>query len=243
MELLTSNMKIPLLTGIENFFEWQMAARNALCTSGVEDIITRDAPIDAKEEEEEVDESGSTVATKGDQFDVSKPLQAWIDKDMKARGILHGSLSNELRMDTSKCTTAKQLWNEIQLIHELDNEEYQADIERHLLNLRYTPSDDPKVFLSTFSTLILKGQSVGLDIGDKEKCKHFSNALHSSYSSVKRDWRSLPVEKRVFAHLRSLFNRHNADIARDNERDGTVAMFTKRPPFQEWHLVHHHKRR
>ena len=130
-------------------------------------------------------------------------------------------------MSVGDCSTAKELWKNLEELHDLDSIEYQADVTRDLVNLRFIPGDDPKIFLESFATLMLKAKAVGIVLTDETRSGYFTNALHSSYSHVKSEWRSLETSKRTYMALRSLFNKMMAELERDRERDGIPALFIK----------------
>jgi hypothetical protein len=151
----------------------------------------------------------------------------WLEKDQKARGIIQLSLSNGIQMSVDECTTAKELWKDLEDLRELDSIEFKADVTRDLVNLRFTPGDDPKVFLEAFSTMMLQAKAVGIPLADKEKSSYFMNALHSSFGTIKAELRMMEDSKRTYMALRSLFNQRMAELDRDRDRDASPALFVK----------------
>src|ERR1700710_2187598 len=150
---LTLASKLPKLLGIENDFAWRTAAEDALLAIGASHVLEEDAP--------------TLVVIEGDTrgavyLEEVRQLRAWLEKDQKARGIIQLSLSNGIRMSVGDCTTAKELWKNLEALHELDSIEYQADVTRDLVNLRFIPGDDPKIFLESFASLMLKAKAVGM---------------------------------------------------------------------------------
>ena len=220
MEGLSVASKLPKLLGIENYFEWRTAAEDALLAIGASHVLHEDVP--------EAPVMMGREEGRGSMYvEEVRQVRAWLEKDQKARGIIQLSLSNGIRMSVDDCTTAKELWKNLEDLHELDSMEFKADVTRDLVNLRFTPGDDPKVFLEAFSTMMLKAKAVGIPLTDKDKSSHFMNALHSSFVSIKSEWRMMEESKRSFMALRSLFNQRMAELDRDRDRDASSALYVK----------------
>ena len=66
------------------------------------------------------------------------------DKDEKARGILFQNVSNGLRMKLQGCTSAKDAWEKLARLHQVDDEEYRAEIRNQLSTITMSQADDCK---------------------------------------------------------------------------------------------------
>ncbi|KAJ9114800.1 hypothetical protein QFC24_007094 [Naganishia onofrii] len=49
--------------------------------------------------------------------------RSWKDKDGKARGVLFQNISNGLRMKLQGCTSAKEAWEKLAKLYQVDDED------------------------------------------------------------------------------------------------------------------------
>ena len=81
--------------------------------------------------------------------------RSWKDKDEKARGILFQNVSNGLRMKLQDCTSAKGAWEKLAKLHQVDDEDYRADIQNQLSTIVMIQADDAETFVERFETLLM----------------------------------------------------------------------------------------
>ncbi|GHJ89391.1 hypothetical protein NliqN6_5793 [Naganishia liquefaciens] len=169
----------------------------------------------------------------------------WMEKDENARGVIQRSISAGLRMKlkNSNCTTAKAQRDRLAQLHQVDNDDYRADIRSELESLTLGDGDDVEKFVEKFETLLAKAETVKLEISDAEKCSYFLRSLPAKYRSLKSEWRLHAAafaadteddEKtgrfKRFDALSVLFNVHVAEIRREEEREkiAGVTMFASK---------------
>jgi hypothetical protein len=114
--------KIPKLVSHAQYVVWRCAVEDAILAAGAhaslreqiyepyKPVSTEKLPVTAADLQVYVAELAY--------------YRSWKDKDEKARGILFQNISNGLRMKLQGCTSAKEAWEKLANLHQVDDEDY-----------------------------------------------------------------------------------------------------------------------
>ena len=170
----TTAPKIPKLVSHAQFVTWCVAVEDAIFAAGAHAALR-----------EAVNEPIKPIATENLQV-TAADLQvnvaelayyrSWKDKDEKARGILLQNVSNGLRMKLQDCTSAKGAWEKLAKLHQVDDEDYRADIRNQLSTIVMTQADDAETFVERFETLLMTAKVAKLELSEAAKCSDFLRA-------------------------------------------------------------------
>jgi hypothetical protein len=115
-----SKYKIPILTGIDNYYEWKSATQDAILAMGALEVITLDKKEKPKVLASEGMMSTRTGCGRHCNFSRGQPIPPNCqeipileDRDQRVMGVL--------RMEVEKCTCTKEIWDKLVQIHQLRN--------------------------------------------------------------------------------------------------------------------------
>ncbi|KAJ9093744.1 hypothetical protein QFC21_006341 [Naganishia friedmannii] len=159
--------------------------------------------------------------------------RSWKDKDEKARGVLFEDVSNGLRMKLQGCTTAREAWEKLAQPHQLDYEDYRADIRNQLSTIVMTAADDPETLVERYETPLMTAQVAGLDVTEAAKCSDFFRAWPASFDNLRSEWRTQckfakAEEDKNFDALSQLFNTRVLQSTRYKAQDRPAVKFAGR---------------
>lgn len=225
------------LTNQDGYIPWTHAVEDAILTAGAMAALEQTAPekpvkpVPLKDEKP----SPAELSVYQEEF---RYYNAWMEKDEKARGVIQRSISAGLRMKlkNSNCTTAKQQWDRLAKLHQVDDDDYRADIRSQLETITLSDGDDVDKFVERFESLLCKAETVKLSLSDSEKCSYFLRSLPAKYRNLKSEWRILTSgdesskKGKDFDALSDLFNVHVAELRREDDKNKVtgVAMFTSK---------------
>jgi hypothetical protein len=157
-----------------------------------------------------------------------------MDKDQRVMGVLRMTLSHGIKMEIEHCTCAKDIWDKLVQIHQLNAKEYQADIQEELHGLGMTEGDDPMKFMEKFSSVLLKAETAGIKMDIQDKAVILLRSLPVSYAGLKDRWnmkvdmsRIMKLPEPTFEDLRAMFNAHVTEMGRQDKRVFATAMMVK----------------
>ncbi|KAI5453545.1 hypothetical protein NCC49_005371, partial [Naganishia albida] len=167
--------------------------------------------------------------------------RSWKDKEEKARRILFQNVSNGLRMKLQGRVSAKEAWEQLGKLHQVDDEDYRADIQNQRSTgstITMTQADDPETFVERYETLLLTAQVAKLNISEAAKCSDFLRALPASYDNLRSEWRTVSrfakaEDDKTYDVLSQLFNTHVIQLQRQTEKEQPAVMFIGRQGNQE----------
>jgi hypothetical protein len=235
-----SKYGIPTLTGIDNYYEWKSATQDAILAMGALEVITLDKKEKPKALASEGVRSTRTEVATPTSAEVSlylqlvREYQSWMDKDQRVMGVLRMTLSHGIKMEIEQCTCAKDIWDKLVQIHQLNAKEYQADVQEELHGLGMTEGDDPMKFMEKFSSVLLKAETAGIKMDIQDKAVILLRSLPVSYAGLKDRWnmkvdmsRIMKLPEPTFEDLRAMFNAHVTEMGRQDKRIFATAMMVK----------------
>jgi hypothetical protein len=214
---------IPILAGLDNYFQRRNAVEDGALVYGPLHVLREKILQQPVRPLEIVDQGGTKspppAAMVFLDLEEYKEWKAWKEKDQKVMGLMRLNVSTCIRMELAGCNTSEQIWDKLAKLHQMDDKNYQADIEERITTVRMTEGDDPVKFLEDFSTLLLKAQTANFRLTDEQKATYFLRALPSTYDILKAEWKSVQMIKEIaklpastFEKLRGMFNRLVADL-------------------------------
>ena len=231
--------RIPILTGLDNYFQWRNAIEDGALVYGALHVLTEEILQQPVRPLEIVEQGGIKTAPPAAivslYLEEYREWKTWKEKDQKVMGLMRLNVSTGIRMELAGCNTSKSIWDKLAKLHQMDDKNYQADIEERITTVRMTEGDDPVKFLEDFSTLLLKAQTANFKLTDERKATYFLRALPPAYDSLKAEWKSVQRIKEIanlpvstFEELRGMFNTFIADLHRQDEvRLQTAMVFRK----------------
>jgi hypothetical protein len=237
----SATSRIPILTGLYNYFQWRNAVEDGALVYGALHVLTEEILQQPVRSLEIVEQGGIKSAPPA--AIVSLYLEqywewkTWKEKDQKVMDLMRLNVSTGIRMELAGCNTSKQIWDKLAKLHQMDDKNYQADIEERITTVRMTEGDDPVKFLEDFSTLLLKAQTANFRLTDEQKATYFLRALPSTYDTLKAEWKSVQRIKEIakltastFEELKGMFNTFIADLHRQDEVRLQTAMVCRMTP-------------
>ncbi|KAJ9120566.1 hypothetical protein QFC24_005251 [Naganishia onofrii] len=178
----------------DGYIPWTRSVEDAILTAGAMAALDRLAPV-APVRPVSVKDAPVTPSELQLYQEEFRYYNSWMEKDEKARGIIQKSISAGLRMKlkNSKCLTAKAQWDRLAKLHQVDNDDYRADIRTELESITLGENDDVEKFVERFETLLCKAETVSLTLTESEKCSYFLRALPAKYRSLKSEWRIFTI--------------------------------------------------
>jgi hypothetical protein len=152
--------------------------------------------------------------------------------------MLFQNVSNGLRMKLQGCTSAKDAWEKLARLHQVDDEEYRAEIRNQLSTIVMSQADDPETFVERYETLLMTAKVAKLDLFEGAKCSDFLRALPASYDNLRSEWRTISrfakaEDEKNYEALSTLFNTHVLQLQRQKDKEQPAAMFAGRQGKQE----------
>jgi hypothetical protein len=235
----SATSRIPILTGLDNYFQWRNAVEDGALVYGALHVLTeevRTRPLRPLEIEEM---DGSKVAPPSSivslYLEEYREWKTWKEKDQKVMGLMRLNVSSGIRMELAGCNTSKEIWDKLAKLHQMDDKNYKADIEERITTLTTSEGNDPVKFLELFSTLLLKAQTANFKLSEEDKATYLLRALPVTYESLKSEWKSLQRIKEItkqptstFEDLRGIFNTYIADFKRQDEVRLQTAMMVRK---------------
>ena len=146
----SATSRIPILTGLDNYFQWRNAVEDGALVYGALHVLTeepKERPVRPLEIEEK---DGSKVAPPSSivslYLEEYREWKTWKEKDQKVMGLMRLNVSSGIRMELAGCNTSKEIWDKLAKLHQMDDKNYKADIEERITTLRMSEGDDPARF-------------------------------------------------------------------------------------------------
>ncbi|GHJ83601.1 hypothetical protein NliqN6_0003 [Naganishia liquefaciens] len=180
--------KIPKLVSHSQFVTWCVAEEDAILAAGAHTSLRETGAEPTKPVGTE-----KLVVTAADlqvYFPELAYYRSWKDKDEKARGMIFQNVPNGLRMNLQSCASAKEAWEKLAKLHQVDNDDYRADIRNQLSTIVMSHVDEPDAFVERFVTLLMTAKVAKLEVSEAAKCSDFLRALPSSYDILRSEWRT-----------------------------------------------------
>ncbi|KAJ9097182.1 hypothetical protein QFC21_004851 [Naganishia friedmannii] len=214
---------ITKLTGQDGYIPWTRSVEDAILSAGAMAAIERPAPVRPFKPVSVKDSSPVTPIELQVYQEEFRYYNSWMEKDEKARGIIQKSISAGLRMKlkNSKCLTARAQWDRLAKLHQVDNDDYRADIRTELESITLGEGDDVEKFMEKFETF---AETVNLELRESEKCSYFLRSLPPKYRSLKSEWRMNSADindkatTKTFDALSDLFNVHVTELKREHDK-------------------------
>ncbi|GHJ90073.1 hypothetical protein NliqN6_6475 [Naganishia liquefaciens] len=218
----TSNLlqDIPILTGAENAFQWEIDIMNLLMTIGADGIVdgTEAKPSVTPLALAEGGKKPETAALSLFQYEM-KRADDWEKRNREAKGYMLKTVSKSLRHDLRDCKTAKEIWDRLKLLHKIQRPELRNQAMRELLSFRFRPGDDPNKHVDAFTDLVFKAKAAGEGIDDGRRCELFIDTLPKEYDTVQTRFLTMKEEERTFAYLKTLFHDQSTRLEREQKSD------------------------
>ncbi|KAE8231864.1 hypothetical protein CF326_g3115 [Tilletia indica] len=136
------------------------------------------------------------------------------------------TISDALKVDIEDCRSAKEIWDRLGGLHDLQAPEHRAEVKREILNLFLLEGTDLKTRLDGFLKLLLKASGAGLKYSDEDKSLMFLDTLPASFDMLNFQWRMMPASQKSFVELRRQYNLEGAQRARTQARSNAAVMMT-----------------
>lgn len=210
-------LKIPKLTGFDNFHEWSSSIRDALLLTNAIDIVegTRADPMIAFRSAAAADDKKSVDISS----ELAKQSLKWQEIDVKARGLIRFSVEDGIKeeLDAEDCDTAHKMWQYLRSAFSTNNDVFQSKLKAELATLYMFEGSDPKEHLKTFLSLCARMRAADIPLKNDEKISTFLRTLPASYRQFKYQWRS--EASKTWSGLLRAFNEEVAEEAATRQRE------------------------
>jgi hypothetical protein len=226
---MTDNVKVdstvstvPVLTGAENYFQWEQEMLTVLMTIGADGIVDGSEPMPVVVEIKPTD---GKEAISWYQWQMRR-LDDWEKRNRAAKGYMLRTIAKSIKTDVTKCRTAREIWEKLKELHQTERPELRTQALRELLAMKYRQGDDPNAYTEKFTELVEKANSAGEDIKDERRCEIFLDTLSTDFDSVHTRFYTAAKSERNFTQLKTLFFNQVNRIDRTRNDGADELMYT-----------------
>lgn len=207
----TSNStdRVPILTGMKDYFQWKLEISNYLllqgCLAIVEGTDVEPHVIDITDRQVRAgsvrpdSHLGSVLSASQRQ-----EWEEWRKRELKAQGAIRSTVDRGILIDIIEMTSAVEMWDFLMETMQLDTLENQAEAEDALRSLKLKEnanSDEMDIHYRSFNTLYLEAKGVGVVLSETLRIQLFLKSLPHDFKLMRRMYLKKPSSQQTWAQL------------------------------------------
>jgi len=157
-----------------------------------------------------------------DEVRPDEPDDEWVSKDEKAQTTLSLSVSDDQIVHICKCESAREMWEELQKVHERANLSNKLYLMRKLYQTKLSRSHDMNDYIRSALEMVERLRGIGEDIPDFHVAALLLSGLPESYENLVTALDARPDDELTLEYVKGKLVDEFKRRAESNDRSETA---------------------